>query len=208
MTQVGPVIAGLTGSIGMGKSTTAQMFRDAGIPVHDADATVHELYAGEAVPLVEAEFPGVTVDGTIDRTILRERVVGNEAAMKRLEAVIHPLVHQRELAFRDRIEQDRQRLAVIDHPLLFETGGAARVDHIIVVTADRDIQRARVMARPGMTEDVFESILARQVPDAEKRGRADTIIDTGLGVDHAREAVAQLIATLTALPDAGQSKDD
>ncbi|EFL89706.1 dephospho-CoA kinase [Ahrensia sp. R2A130] len=193
-----PIFAGLTGSIGMGKSTTAQMFRDAGIPVYDADATVHDLYAGEAVAPMEAAFPGVTIDGAIDRNILRERVVGNEAEMKRLEAVIHPLVRERELAFRARIEAERLPLAILDSPLLFEMGGAASADHIIVVTCDPDIQRDRVMARPGMTPEVFGSLLARQMPDAKKRERADTIIDTGLGMDHARQAVADLIAKLTA----------
>ena len=191
-------VLGLTGSIGMGKSTTAQMFRDAGIPVYDADATVHELYSGEAVAPMEAAFPGVSVDGAIDRNVLRERVVGNEAEMKRLEAVIHPLVRKQELAFRARIKAEELPLAILDSPLLFEMGSEAGVDHIIVVTCASDIPRERVMARPGMTPEVFESLLARQMPDAEKRERADTIIDTGLGMDHARKAVADLIAKLTA----------
>ncbi|MEM1317639.1 MAG: dephospho-CoA kinase [Pseudomonadota bacterium] len=198
MTGPKTLFAGLTGSIGMGKSTTAQIFRDAGISVHDADATVHDLYAGEAVAPMEAAFPGVTVNGVIDRNLLRKRVMGDEVAMKKLEAVIHPLVRDRELAFRSRIESEGQGLAILDIPLLFETGGDQRVDHIIVVTADADIQRERVLARPGMTVETFEAIIARQTPDAEKRARADTIIDTGLGMDHARKAVADVIAQLTA----------
>ncbi|MEP1207101.1 MAG: dephospho-CoA kinase [Rhizobiaceae bacterium] len=184
---------GLTGSIGMGKSTTAQMFRDAGIPVYDSDATVHQLYAGEAAPLVEQAFPGTTRDGMVDRSQLSKHVVGNEKAMKKLEAIVHPLVRQAELDFRQSVIDQAAPLAILDIPLLFETGREDRVDGIIVVTAPPEIQRQRVLVRPGMDEAKYESILQRQVPDAEKRKKATYLIDTSKGLDWARQRVDQII---------------
>lgn len=189
--------AGLTGSIGMGKSTTAQMFRDAGIPVYDADATVHALYEGEAVKHVEQEFPGVTIDGKIDRTLLSSQVIGKPTRLKQLEALIHPLVHAKEREFLKQAEDATNPLVVLDIPLLFETGGRNRVDKIIVVTAPAQVQRERVLAREGMTEEKFLNILSRQVPDAEKRKNADFLIDTGKGLEAARLRVEEIIKELT-----------
>jgi dephospho-CoA kinase len=188
--------AGLTGSIGMGKSTTAQMFRDEGIAVYDADATVHELYSGEAVPLVEAAFPNTTSDGKVDRTKLSEVVIGKPENMKKLEAIIHPLVHKQEQEFLKDAETRGDKLVVLDIPLLFETGGKNRVDKIIVVTAPAEVQRERVLAREGMTEEKFEAILERQVPDSEKREQADFVIDTSLGLGAAKERVMEIVASL------------
>ncbi|MFD0916737.1 dephospho-CoA kinase [Pseudahrensia aquimaris] len=194
-----PLLLGLTGSIGMGKSTTAQMFRDAGVPVFDSDATVHALYEGEAVPLIEEAFPGTTKNGTVDRALLSSHVIGKEDAMKKLEAIVHPLVHREEMAFRERIGQEGHAIAIMDAPLLFERNNADKVDAIIVVSAPPEVQRERVLTRPGMNEEKFEAILARQVPDVEKRARADHIIDSSLGLDAAREAVAQLLHIYTPL---------
>jgi len=191
------ITAGLTGSIGMGKSTTAQMFRDEGIAVHDSDAVVHDLYSGEAAPLVEEAFPGTTCNGMVDRSKLGEIVIGNPDKMKRLEAIIHPLVHRREQAFLKDAKARGDRLVVLDIPLLFETGGENRVEKIIVVTASADEQRERVLARKGMTVEKFEAILAKQMPDEKKRQRADYIVDTGKGLEAARERVREIIAALT-----------
>ena len=188
--------AGLTGSIGMGKSTTAQMFRDEGIAVYDADATVHELYSGEAAPLIEAAFPNTTKDGTVDRTKLSEYVIGKPENMKKLEAIIHPLVHKQEQEFLKDAETRGDKLVVLDIPLLFETGGKNRVDKIIVVTAPAEVQRERVMARDGMTAENFEAILARQVPDSEKREQADFVIDTSKGLEAANFTVREIIKVL------------
>lgn len=191
------IILGLTGSIGMGKSTTAKMFAEEGVPVHDSDAAVHRLYSGPAVPLIEKRFPGVTVDGAIDRAKLGAQVLGKPEALKALEEIIHPLVR----ADADRfVAEHRARgteLIVLDIPLLFETGGTNRVDKIVVVTAPAEVQRERVLARPGMTEEKFAAMLASQVPDAEKRKRADFIIDSSHGMDIAREAVCAIIAQLS-----------
>lgn len=192
----------------MGKSTTAQIFRELGVPVHDADAAVHALYGAEGVAPVEAAFPGVTQDGRIDRTLLGARVLGDEAAMKRLEAIVHPLVHAREKAFLEAAETAGAPIAVLDIPLLFETGGENRVDAVLVVSAPETVQRARVLARPGMTEEKFAAILARQVPDCEKRRRADHVIDTGHGLDRARVAVAALLDDLRALRGDDEGKSD
>ncbi|MEL6503225.1 MAG: dephospho-CoA kinase [Pseudomonadota bacterium] len=189
----GPLFIALTGSIGMGKSTTAQMFRDAGVPVHDADATVHALYAGEAAPLIEAAFPGTTDESGVNRTKLGHHVIRNAEAMKKLEAIIHPLVRDKELAFRQSITSP---FAILDIPLLFETKSTDRVDGIIVVTAPTDVQRERVLARPGMSVEKFEAILARQTPDGEKRAKADFIIDTSQGLKAARQAVADITTRL------------
>lgn len=190
------IILGLTGSIGMGKTTTAQMFRDAGIPVHDADAAVHELYAGSAAALIETAFPGTVSNGVVDRASLGKKVIGNREEMKRLEAIIHPLVAQMRDRFLQEAAASGAKLAVLDIPLLYETGGEKYCDHVVVVTASEEIQRARVLARPEMTEDKFQAILEKQVPDAEKRKRADFIIDTGQGLDAARRQVAAIIKQL------------
>ncbi len=191
------IVLGLTGSIGMGKSTTARMFRDAGVPVHDSDETVHRLYAGKAAGLIEKRFPGVVHDGVVDREKLAKAVLGQPDALKDLERIVHPLVRADADAFLERHRQEGARLALLDIPLLFETGGEDRVDRILVVTAPAGVQRERVLARPGMTEEKFEAILSRQVPDAEKRRRADYIIDTGQGMDAARRRVAEIVDELT-----------
>lgn len=191
------IVLGLTGSIGMGKSTTARMFRESGVPVHDSDETVHRLYAGKAAPLIEERFPGVVHDGVVDREKLARAVLGQPEALKDLERIVHPLVRADADAFLERHRQAGARLVLLDIPLLFETGGEDRVDRIVVVTAPADVQRERVLARPGMTTEKFEAILARQVPDAEKRRRADFLIDTGQGMDAARRRVAEIVDELT-----------
>lgn len=191
------IVLGLTGSIGMGKSTTAKMFTDAGVPVHDSDETVHRLYAGKAAPLVEAAFPGITKAGVVDRARLAEKVLGDPAALKTLEAIIHPLVRADADAFLGFHRAAGAPIAVLDIPLLFETGGRGRVDKVVVVTAPAEVQRARVLERPGMSEEKFAAILAKQVPDAEKRRQADFIVDTGQGFDAARAAVKAIIAELS-----------
>ncbi len=187
------IVLGLTGSIGMGKSTTAEMFRKSGIPVHDADAAVHRLYAAEAVDPIEAAFPGTTSPKGVDRTRLSRAVVGDEAAMKRLEAIIHPLVRREKEKFLHTASAQGAGLVVLDIPLLFETGGEQSVDGIVVVTAPADIQRHRVLAREGMDVEKFEAILGRQIPDHEKRKRANFIIDTSLGMESAQNAVDAVI---------------
>ena len=189
---------GLTGSIGMGKSTTAKMFAAEGVPVHDADATVHALYSGRAAPLIEAAFPGTVSDGKVDRTLLSPHVLGRPEAMKKLEAIVHPLVREEEQLFLKRARADHRRIVMLDIPLLFETGGEARVDVVVVVTADADVQRDRVLARPGMSEDRFEAILAKQMPDAEKRRRAHFLVDTGKGLEPAKRQVQAILKALAA----------
>ena len=190
------VILGLTGSIGMGKSTTAAMFRDAGIPVFDADSCVHALYRGAAVVPVEAAFPGVTRDGTVDRELLRQRVLGDPAALRHLEAIVHPLVRDARTAFLSDAKLAGAKLAVLDVPLLYETGQDSAVDAVAVVSAPEPVQKARVMARPGMTEARLSAILGQQVPDAEKRARARFVIETGVGLAETRARVAEVIAAL------------
>ena len=197
MTEGGTRFLGLTGSIGMGKSTTASMFAEAGVPVHDADATVHALYGGPAAPAIEEAFPGTVRDGVVDRAALSGRVVGDRAAMARLEAIVHPLVRAADDAFRQRAREEGHPVAVLDIPLLFETGGAERMDAVLVVSAPAEVQRARVLARPGMDEAKFEAILARQVPDAEKRARAHYRIDTSRGLDAARKRVDEIIEDMS-----------
>ena len=191
---------GLTGSIGMGKSTTTAMFSEAGCPVYDADAQVHRLYSpgGAAVAPVEAAFPGVSVDGAIDRARLSNRVLGDPEALKRLNAIVWPLVGAARADFIRQAQSAGAALAIFDIPLLYETGGEASVDVVVVVSAPADVQRQRVLARPGMTEPKFAAILAAQTPDAEKRARADFVVDTGAGLDAARARVAQIIAALRA----------
>ena len=187
---------GLTGSIGMGKSTSAKLFAEAGVPVNDSDAVVHDLYSGEAVPLVEAAFPGTTSDGKVDRQELSRRLAGDPSGFKRIEAIVHPLVRERERRFVERQTEAGADMIVLDIPLLFETGADTRVDKIAVVSCDPQIQRERVLARPGMTEEKFNMILSRQTPDAEKRARADYVIDTGGSIDAARHQVQEIIADL------------
>jgi dephospho-CoA kinase len=191
------IIVGLTGSIGMGKSTTLAMFADAGIPVHSADESVHRLYAGQAANLIEAQFPGVVENGAVNRDKLAKQVFNDPDALKRLESVVHPLVRKDEEAFIKSAQKTGAPFAVIDIPLLYETGAEKRVDKVIVVTAPEDMQRDRVMARPGMTAEKFQSILARQLPDAEKRNRADFVIDTGQGLEYTRRAVHEIARALT-----------
>lgn len=195
-----PFVLGLTGSLGMGKSTTAQIFIDAGVPVFDADAKVHELYRGAAVPLVEAAFPGVTLDGVIDRSRLAAQVVGNDALMKKLEAIVHPLLRQHEEAFLKSAFEAGAKVAVIDSPLLFETGGDRRVDAVIVVSAPEHIQRERILARPGMSVEKYQALLARQMPDAEKRARADFVVDTSQGLDPVRVRIRDILAAIATMP--------
>ncbi|MFZ2103521.1 MAG: dephospho-CoA kinase [Oricola sp.] len=201
------IIAGLTGSIGMGKSTTAKMFADEGVPVHDADATVHALYAGKAAPLIEQAFPGTVKDGVVDRVELGKRVVGNAEAMKRLELIVHPLVREAEIAFVEKARAEDRPLVILDIPLLFETGGDKRVDFVIVVTAPAEIQRERVMARPGMTQERFDALLAKQTPDAEKRRRADFMIDTSLGMECAAAKVRDIVRVLNAMAAPKETRD-
>ena len=191
------IVLGLTGSIGMGKSTTAKMFAEAGVPVHDSDEAVHRLYAGKAAPLVDAAFPGVLTNGAIDRKLLAGRVLGNPEALRKLEAIVHPLVRADAEAFLAHHRATDTPLAVLDIPLLFETGGRSRVDRTAVVTAPAETQRQRVLARPGMTEEKFNDILKTQMPDAKKREQADFVIDTGEGMEAARSAVRRIIAQLT-----------
>jgi dephospho-CoA kinase len=188
------IILGLTGSIGMGKSTTARLFAEEGVPVHDADAAVHALYEGEAASLIEAAFPGTTRDGKVDRALLAQAVVGNPDAMTRLEAIVHPLVATARDRFLQEARKAGARVAVLDIPLLFETGGEKLVDAVVVVSAAPDIQRQRVMERPGMTVEKFEALLAKQIPDAEKRRRADFIVDSGYGIEPARMQVREILA--------------
>lgn len=192
------IVLGLTGSIGTGKSTTAAMFRDAGIAVSDADAIVHDLYQTDAVQPISVKFPGAVSDGVVDRAALSRLLAAKPALFADLEAIVHPMVRERERRF---VEGERTKgaaLVVVDVPLLFEVGARDRVDRVLVVTCDPAIQHERVLARPGMTEEKFEMIRARQMPDAEKIRRADFVIDTGLGYHVARAAVARIIETLTA----------
>jgi dephospho-CoA kinase len=191
------IILGLTGSIGMGKSTTAKMFADLGVPVNDADAVVHSLYQGEAVAPIEAKFPGATRDGMVDRAELSRQLSENPALFPALEAIVHPLVRGKEKDFLKSHRTARAPLVVLDIPLLFETKAEARVDAVAVVTCDPEIQRERVMKRPGMTEEKFALILSRQVPDQEKRAKADYIIDTSGEFDSTRAQVAAIVQTLT-----------
>jgi dephospho-CoA kinase len=191
-------IIGLTGSIGMGKSATAQMFREEGVRVYDADAAVHAIYekGGAAVEPVGAAFPGVVIDGAIDRERLSKAVLNDAEALKKLESIVHPLVGAAQLDFLMAAREAGADLVVLDIPLLFEKGGDKRVDIVVVVSAPADVQRARVLDRPGMTPEKFEAILAKQTPDAEKRARAHHVIDTGHGFEHARAQVRAVLDVL------------
>jgi dephospho-CoA kinase len=193
-------ILGLTGSIGMGKSTTAGFFREAGVPVHDSDSVVHRLYEGEAVGPVEAAFPGVTVDGRIDRARLVAQLVGRPEAIKQLEAIVHPLVRASTQRFIEAQANRGARVIVLDVPLLFETGGEKSVDAVVVVSAPEDVQRARVLGRPGMSAEKLDALLARQISDAEKRARAHFIVDSSRSFDSARAQVQGILRAVSALP--------
>jgi dephospho-CoA kinase len=186
-------VLGLTGSIGMGKSTTAKLFAEAGVPVYDADAAVHMLYEGEAVPAIEAAFPGTTVDGKVDRNKLSARVVHDPAAIRRLEEIVHPMLGASRQKFLHDAEQSGAPVAVVDVPLLFETGGEKRVDAVVVVTTTPEIQRQRILARPNMTDERLDAILARQMPDAEKRKRANFVVDTSHGLDPVRARIRDIL---------------
>jgi dephospho-CoA kinase len=194
------IILGLTGSIGMGKSTTAKLFAEAGVPVYDADATVHRLYEGEAVAAIEAAFPGTTVDGKVDRTRLSARVVQDPAAMKQLEAIVHPMLGASRQKFLDDAEHSGAPVAVVDVPLLYETGGEKRVDAVVVVTTAAENQRQRILARDNMTAEKLDAILARQLPDAEKRKRADFVVDTSHGLDPVRGRIRDILAEAAKMP--------
>jgi dephospho-CoA kinase len=193
-------ILGLTGSLGMGKSATAKMFVEEGVPVHDADAVVHRLYDGEATPQIEAAFPGTTTDGKVDREKLGKRVLGDAAAIKRLEQIVHPLVGAAAARFLAEAECCGAAVAVLDVPLLFETGGDKRCDAVVVVSAPSDVQWARAFERPGMTEQKLAALLAKQMPDAEKRARADFVVDTSHGFEAARAQVREILRKVATMP--------
>ena len=192
-------VIGLTGSIAMGKTTTARLFADEGVPVHDADAAVHKLYAGEAAGLIEVAFPGSTRNGTVDRAKLGKQVTGDPTALRRLEAIVHPLVRNAETKFLRDAEIAGAPIVVLDVPLLFETGGDGRVDATVVVSAPAEMQRERVLER-GVSLERLEALLARQMPDAEKRRRADFVVDSGQGMEHARAQVRQILAAVAKMP--------
>jgi dephospho-CoA kinase len=193
-------VLGLTGSLGMGKSATAKMFAEEGVPVHDADAAVHRLYQGEATALIEKAFPGTTAAGKVDRDKLARRVLGDAAAVKKLEELVHPLVRRAEERFLEQAARTGASVALLDIPLLFETGGEMRCDAVIVVSAPADIQRARAFERPDMTEGKFAALVAKQMPDAEKRARADFVVDTSKGFDAARGQVRDILVRVATMP--------
>jgi dephospho-CoA kinase len=193
-------ILGLTGSIGMGKSTTAKLFTEAGVPVYDADAAVHKIYEGEAAPAIEAAFPGTTVDGKVDRAKLSAKVVHDPAAIKQLEQIVHPMLGASRRKFLDDAERSGVPVVVMDIPLLFETGGEKRVDAVVVVSTDPATQRERILARGTMTNEALDAILARQLPDAEKRKRADFVVDTSHGLDPVRTAIRDILAEVVKMP--------
>jgi dephospho-CoA kinase len=192
-------ILGLTGSIGMGKTTTAKLFADEGVPVYDADAAVHRLYEGEAAPAIEAAFPGTTRSGRVNRAALGERVAGDTEALKFLESIVHPLVGQARDRFLADAKAGSASVVVLDIPLLFETGGDTRVDAVVVVSAPYGVQRARVLER-GMAPERFEALVARQMPDAEKRRRADFVVDTAHGIEPARQQVRAILKAVANMP--------
>jgi dephospho-CoA kinase len=194
------LILGLTGSIGMGKSTTAKLFAEAGVPVYDADAAVHKIYEGEAAPAIEAAFPGTTADGKVDRVKLSAQVLHNPAAIKQLEQIVHPMLGASRQKFLDDAERSGAPVAVVDVPLLFETGGEKRVDAVVVVTTSPEAQRERILARDNMTGEKLDAILARQLPDAEKRKRADFVVDTSHGLDPVRARIRDILAEVAKRP--------
>ena len=193
-------ILGLTGSIGMGKSTTAKLFAEAGVPVYDADAAVHKIYEGEAGPAIEAAFPGTTVDGRVDRAKLSAKVVHDQAAIKQLEQIVHPMLGASRKKFLEEAEASGAPVVVMDIPLLYETGGEKRVDAVVVVSTDAATQRERILARGTMTNEALDGILARQLPDAEKRKRADFVVDTSHGLDPVRAAIRDILAEVVKMP--------
>jgi dephospho-CoA kinase len=193
-------VLGLTGSIGMGKSTTAKFFAEAGVPVHDSDAVVHRLYDGEAVAAIEAAFPGTTANGKVDRNKLATHVVAQPRDFKKLEALVHPLVRAAEEKFLAEAERNGAKVAVLDIPLLYETAGEARCDAVVVVSAPPEIQRTRAFERGGMTDERFEAIIARQLPDAQKRERADFVVDSSQGFEHARAQVREILDAVDKMP--------
>jgi dephospho-CoA kinase len=193
-------ILGLTGSLGMGKSTTAGFFAEAGVPVHDADAVVHRLYEGEAAAAIEAAFAGTTVAGKVDRAKLGARVLDHPQALARLEAIVHPLVQAAEARFLAEARARGAKVVVLDIPLLLETAGDARVDAVVVVSAPPDTQRRRVLERPGMTPDKLDALLARQMTDREKRRHADFVVDTSHGFEAAREQVKEILRAIATMP--------
>ena len=194
------IILGLTGSIGMGKSTTAKLFQEAGVPVYDADAAVHKIYEGEAAPAIEAAFPGTTADGKVDRNKLSAKVVHDPAAMKRLEQIVHPMLGASRQKFLHDAEQSGASVAVVDIPLLFETGGEKRVDAVVVVTTTPEIQRQRILERDNMTGAKLDALLARQLLDAEKRKRADFVVDTSHGLDPVRARIRDILDQAAKMP--------
>ena len=194
------LILGLTGSIGMGKSTTAKLFTEAGVPVYDADATVHRIYEGEAAPAIEAAFPGTTVNGRVDRARLSERVMHDPAAIRRLEQIVHPMLRSHHQKFLEEAEKSGAPVAVMDIPLLYETGGETRVDAVVVVTTSPEVQRERILARENMTGEKLDAILARQLPDAEKRKRADFVVDTSHGLDPVRSRIRDILGQVVKMP--------
>src|SRR5450631_338851 len=194
------IILGLTGSIGMGKSTTAKLFAEAGVPVYDADATVHRVYEGEAAPAIEAAFPGTTANGRVERAKLSARVVKDPAAIRQLEQIVHPMLRTYHQKFLDAAERSGAPVAVVDVPLLFETGGEKRVDAVVMVTTTPEIQRQRILARDNMTGEKLDAILARQLPDAEKRRRADFVVDTSHGLDPVRTRIRDILTEAVRMP--------
>jgi len=193
-------ILGLTGSIGMGKSTTAKLFAEAGVPVYDADAAVHQLYEGEAAPAIEAAFPGTTTNGKVDRPKLSARVVHDPAAIKQLEQIVHPMLGASRQKFFADAEAAKAPVVVLDIPLLFETGGEKRVDAVVVVSTSPELQRERVLARGTMDEAKLEAIIAKQMPDAEKRKRADFVVDTSHGLEPVRAQITHILAEVVKMP--------
>lgn len=191
------IVIGLTGSIGMGKTTTAALFADEGVPVNDADKVVHDLYRGEAVEPISRAFPEAVVAGVVDRQSLSQNLAKNPANFKILEEIVHPLVRAREEAFLAHHRERGTPVVVLDIPLLFETAGESRMDKIVVVSCAPEIQRQRVLSRPGMSQEKFDVILSRQIPDALKRARADYVIDTGHGIDSARAQVRSILRQIS-----------
>jgi dephospho-CoA kinase len=200
MSNERPFVLCLTGSLGMGKSRTAKFFAEQGVPVYDADAVVHELYAGEAVPVIDRAFPGALVDGKVDRARLAALVLGDDAALARLESIVHPLVAARREKFLADARANKAKAVLLDVPLLFETRGERVCDAVVVVSAPADMQRRRAFERPGMTEEKFTALLAKQLPDGEKRQRADFVVDTSQSFDHARAQVRDILRLIATMP--------
>ena len=194
-----PFVLCLTGSLGMGKSTAAKFFAELGVPVHDSDAVVHGLYEGDALPLIEREFPGTTSGGKVDRDKLAAMVLNDRAALDRLEAIIHPLVTASRQKFLAEAQARGASVVVVDIPLLFETRAQSQCDAVVVVSVPAEIQRRRALERPGMTEEKFVALLAKQMPDAEKRRRADFVVDSSQGFDHTRAQIRDILRTVATM---------